>query len=159
LHIETVPALIVDALLFYQTRIKSLIAYTILPDHIHLMVEVDEIRTLSSFLRDFKKYASRAIKERIRQSSLVEGIQRIGFNLSARVWQPGTMDHCIRSSWHSTDFERHLSYLFYNSWKHLRIYPKDFPYHNFQAFVETGDFDRDFFAFDEKLLPSPELYE
>ena len=159
LHLETVPELLIESLMFYQARVKRLIAYTIMPDHIHAMVEVDEARSLSVFLRDFKKYTSRAIKNRLEERGFLESGKTNRFKLSERVWQPGTMDHCIRNSSRNSDFENHLSYLFSNSWKHLSIPPRHFPYHNFEAFVETGVFDRDFFAFDEKQLRSAKLYE
>jgi REP element-mobilizing transposase RayT len=154
-----VPELLIESLMFYQTRVKQLIAYTIMPDHIHAMVEVDEARSLSVFLRDFKKYTSRAIKNRIEERGLLALGKTNRFKLSERVWQPGTMDHCIRNSSRNRDFENHLSYLFSNSWKHLSIAPRDFPYHNFADFEETRVFDRDFFAFDEKQLRSAKLYE
>jgi len=159
LHLETIPELVIDSLLFYQTKVKRLIAYTIMPDHIHAVVEVEEAESLSVFLRDFKKYTSRAIKNRIEDRELLPSAGRNRLNVTERVWQPGTMDHCIRNSWRNSDLQDHLSYLFYNSWKHLRILPRDFPYHNFETFVEAGVFDRDFCAFDEKRLGAVELHE
>jgi len=159
LNLRTIPELLIESLLFFESKVKRLVAYTIMPDHIHAMVDVEQAKSLSVFLRDFKKYTSRAIKNRIEERALMSSIGGNHFNLSERVWQPGTMDHCVRAGWKSTDFENHLAYLFYNSWKHLHILPRDFPYHNFETFVEAGLFDRDFYAFDEKQLGPVELYE
>jgi hypothetical protein len=87
----------------------------------------------SAFLRDFKKFTSHKIKKHA---------------VEEHVWQRGTMDHCIRISLENKDFENHLSYIFSNSWKHLGIKPKDFPYHNFHEIVQKGWLEYDFCDFD-----------
>jgi hypothetical protein len=68
------------------------------------------------------------------------------------------MDHCIRFSWENKDFENHLGYLFYNSWKHLHIGPKDFPYHNFDSMVKRGWLHEDIIDFPESEFHF-EIYE
>ena len=149
LHKPGVPEFLIDELEYYQHKVERLAAYTIMPDHVHLILEIGNIKTLSYFLRDYKGYTSRAIKK-----FLSAGTR----SSRGRLWQPGTMDHCIRFSWEGRDYRNHLSYLFYNSWKHLRIAPKDFPYHNFMDFVGEGFFDRDFYDFDESDMQNVELY-
>jgi REP element-mobilizing transposase RayT len=146
LHEKGIPQIIVDDLKYYSKNIKELIAYTIMPNHIHLLVEVEDVRTLSRFLQSFKTHSSKKIKE------------IIGRNNNP-VWQRGTMDHCIRESLSKTDFENHLMYLFYNSQKHLGISPKDFGYHNFMKIVERGWLEEDFCAFSEKAEKEFEIYE
>jgi REP element-mobilizing transposase RayT len=111
-----------------------MIAFTIMPDHIHLLVEIETVQSMSVFLRDFKKFTSHEIKKH---------------SVEEYVWQRGTMDHCVRISLGNKDFENHLSYIFSNSWKHLSIKPKDFPFHNFQEVVQKGWLEEDFFDFDE----------
>ena len=142
---EKIPELLINDLHFYAKRLKQLVAYTIMPDHVHLIVEVEDERTLSSFLRDFKKRTSKKIK-RLTESD-------------SPIWQHGTMDHCIRPTWSNKDFKHHLQYLFYNSWKHLEIAPKDFPYHNFKSFVDDEVFTNDFCTFDESQLAVATIYE
>jgi hypothetical protein len=117
-----------------------------MPNHIHLIIEVESADDLSIFLRDFKKFTSREIKKRC--AEIIE-----------RVWQPGTMDHCIRMSWSGNDYQNHISYLFYNSYKHLGIIPKNYPYHNFRSFVLCGYFDEGFFDFDEEVHAEFKKYE
>ena len=133
LHQQGIPQFLIDELHFYSSRIQSLVAYTIMSNHVHLIVEIDAIGSLSAFLRDFKKFTSIKIKHRL-------GIT--GTTFKDRVWQPGTMDHCIRMNRDSKDYENHLGYLFYNSQKHLGIAPRDFPYHNFMEFVRQGFYDK-----------------
>jgi REP element-mobilizing transposase RayT len=143
---EGVPELLMSNLEFYKTRLKDLIAYTIMPNHMHVMVEVETIKSLSEFLRDFKKYTSRMIKIRL--------------SVKPRyIWQRGTMDHCIRLSWENIDFRNHVQYLFYNSWKHLHIAPKDFRFHSFDEIVEKGWLERGFFDMDEKEFTLGKMYE
>jgi REP element-mobilizing transposase RayT len=106
-----------------------------MPDHIHLLIEIETVQDMSAFLRDFKKYTSAEIKK------LVEIRE-------AHVWQRGTMDHCIRPSLQNEDFDNHLRYVYYNSWKHLGRKPKEFIYHNFNEMIERGWLEDDFFDFD-----------
>ena len=150
LHAPGIPEFLVQELQFFERKIQKLVAYTVMPDHIHLIVSVEKSKTLSDFLRDFKKYTSRELRRRI---------AREGTDAPVRIWQPGTMDHCIRLTWERHDYYNHLAYLFHNSWKHLHIAPRDFPYHNFISFVRDGTFEENFFAIDEKLLPVFALYE
>ncbi|MBI3194935.1 MAG: transposase [Ignavibacteriae bacterium] len=194
LHLSGIPEFLITELYFYESKIKRFLAYTIMPDHIHLLVEVDNATDLSIFLRDFKKFTSREIKTRLRSSgspdpqptriqnepltstndvspihtnnaalapihaALVSGYYG-SFDFSEPVWQPGTMDHCIRMNWTNLDYRNHLSYLFYNSMKHLNIPPKNFPYHNFSTFVQEGIFDDDYCSFDEQTFPASSTYE
>ncbi len=165
LHNETIPQFLIEELQFYKQKVKDLIAYTIMPDHIHLIVEVEKVEEMSAFLRDFKKYTSKGIKRmlcgngsptRICDGQSTPISDRL---LREPIWQPGTMDHCIRMNWENKDFENHLSYLFYNSYKHLNIPPKDFQHHNFTEFVAQGVFDNDFLAMDESTTKTFEIYE
>ena len=134
LHYTGIPEVLIDNLRVYSKRLEELIAYTIMPDHIHLLVSVQNASDLSAFLRDFKKWTAMEINLRIKSDGLP-------------VWQRGTMDHCIRNSESSNDLDNHLLYLFSNSWKHLGIAPRDFPYHNFSEMVANGWLEEDFCDF------------
>lgn len=150
LHQQDIPEFLIQELHFYSSRIQNLVAYTIMPDHIHAIVEIEKLGSLSAFLRDFKKFTSVEIKRRLEID---------GTNFEDRIWQPGTMDHCIRLSWNSKDYENHLGYLFYNSQKHLGIAPRDFSYHNFTEFVRQGYFDDDFCSVSEGIDKDFMIYE
>ena len=146
LHGHDLPGFLIEDLKFYSKIIKRLIAYTILPDHIHLILEVEYASDLSKFLQCFKTHSSKKIQGLIERSK-------------DPVWQRGTMDHCIRESFANTDLENHVSYLFYNSQKHLGISPKDFPYHNFHEIVEQGWLEEDFCSSAEKTEREFAIYE
>lgn len=146
LHKPGVPEAIIYCLNFCAKKIKQLVAYTIMPDHMHLLVEVKEAKELSSFLRDFKGFTSKSIK-------------RLTQNVAKYVWQRGTMDHWIRESDSNEDFENHLQYVFFNSVKHLGIRPKDFRYHNFNEVVQKGWLDGEFYNLTKKDLREFEKYE
>ncbi|MBN1397922.1 MAG: transposase [Bacteroidetes bacterium] len=135
LHRDKVPEFMIDELLYYSKKIKELISYTIMPDHIHILLEAETVKSMSEFLRDFKKYTTKGIE------MLIEIKDEF-------IWQRGTMDHCIRQSMQNQDFEDHLLYIYYNSWKHLGIKPKEYPYHNFKEIVEKGWIENDFLDFD-----------
>jgi putative transposase len=146
LHRDGIPSFIIEDLKYYSKIIKELIAYTIMPDHIHLLIEVEDVKALSKFLQSFKTHSSKKIQE------------LIGKNNSP-FWQRGTMDHCIRESSANIDFENHLTYLFYNSQKHLGISPKDYPYHNFNEIVKRGLLEEDFCVLSEKTEKEFAIYE
>ena len=114
-----------------------------MPDHIHLLIEVDNVRTLSTFLQRFKSHSSKKIQEVLQCKG-------------DHIWQYGTMDHCIRDE---VDFENHLMYVFYNSQKHLGISPKDFDLHNFKEMVEKGWMEEEFCVFPEEKEKNFLIYE
>jgi putative transposase len=143
LHRNGIPDVLIEDLKFYSKIIKELIAYTIMPDHIHMLAKVEDVKTLSKFLQTFKTHSSKNIQGLIGKSE-------------NPLWQRGTMDHCIRDE---NDFNSHLTYLFYNSFKHLKITPKDYPYHNFKEMVEKGWMEEDFCVFPEKKEKEFALYE
>lgn len=146
LHRQGVPEMLIDNLAFYGKRLREITAYTVMPDHIHLLIDVESVSDLSGFLRDFKKHCAKEIKHMLSLET-------------AHVWQRGTMDHCIRFSWTNEDLRNHLQYVFFNSWKHLSIRPKDFRYHDFKEAVEQGWLDINFCEFDESELIHGEIYE
>ena len=133
LHKNQIPEFLIGELQFYSKKLKDLVAFTIMPDHIHLLVEIETVQSMSVFLRDFKKFTTNEIKK---------------YAVEEHVWQRGTMDHCVRISLGNEDFENHLSYIFSNSWKHLSIKPKDFQFHNFYEIVQKGWLGYDFYDFD-----------
>jgi REP element-mobilizing transposase RayT len=146
LHYDGIPDSITKDLKYYSTIIKELIAYTIMPDHMHLLIEIEDVKTLSKFLQSFKTHSSKKIQALIGENN-------------NPFWQRGTMDHCIRESSANIDFENHLKYLFYNSQKHLGIPPKDYPFHNFHKIVKRGWLEEDFCEFSERTEKEFALYE
>ncbi len=125
LYEPSVPEMMTENLRFYGARLKDLIAYTVMPDHVHLLVEIGKIKALSDFLRDLKKRTSRKIRAAVQPETRY-------------IWQRGTRDHYIRPCFSQRDFDNHIKYLFSNSWKHLRIPPRKFPYHNLEEAIARG---------------------
>ncbi len=76
---------LIDNLKFYLGKHKALlIAYVLMPHHIHLILHMPVGESISDFMRDFKKFTSKIIKENLQAdgfkstvAKLVE-ISRIG---------------------------------------------------------------------------------
>ncbi|HEY6951139.1 MAG TPA: transposase [Bacteroidota bacterium] len=146
LHRGLIPGMIIDNLIFYAKRLNELIAYTVMPDHVHLLAAVAKVEHMSDYLRDFKKHTSKEIK-------------KILCITPKHVWQRGTMDHCIRVTPENTDYVNHLNYTYYNSMKHLGIAPKDFSFHNFKEAVRK-EWIVEGFASNPPVFPQKfEMYE
>jgi REP element-mobilizing transposase RayT len=76
LHRNGIPVAIIEDLKFNSKIIKELIAYTIIPDHIHLLVEVEDVKNtleVSSIIQNaFIEENSRVDREE-RRSNLAAG--------------------------------------------------------------------------------------
>lgn len=56
--------ILINSLKFLLKRTNSrLIAYVIMPSHIHLILDISEGESLSDFMRDFKRFTSKKITE------------------------------------------------------------------------------------------------
>jgi REP element-mobilizing transposase RayT len=146
LYGKLIPEMIIENLYFYAKCLKELTAYTVMPDHIHLLVEIKKVSDLSDYLRDFKKRTAKEIKR-------IPGID------APHIWQRGTMDHCIRLTPGNEDYVNHLSYIYYNCVKHLGIIPKEFPFHNFKEAVQKGWMEEDFGSMPPQFPRKFEIYE
>ncbi len=74
--------LFVDALRFYHGRSVDMLAYCVMPDHVHLLVRMNESGVkLSRWVGDLKRWASRAAQEQHR--------------IQLR-WQPGFYERVVR---------------------------------------------------------------
>src|SRR3990167_803359 len=128
LHKKQIPDFLKLEFTFYKEKyLKDLIAFAILPDHIHLLVEIEKAENISRFLMAFKRFISIKIRDFLRLDP-------------GPVWQRGTMDHVIRDE---DDYNGHLNYIFWNSQKHLNMAPKHYPHHNFKDFVKNGYYSLD----------------
>jgi putative transposase len=101
------------------------IAHVVIPDHLHLILECNNSRDISSFLRRFKSFTSRNIKESL--------------SIDDFIWQRGTFDHVICDE---DDYWNHLEYIHYNPVKHGYVKkPEKWKYSSYLKFVEKGYFD------------------
>jgi len=103
----------------------ELIAWVILPDHWHCIIDPLE-----------KDVAS--LMKRIKLSFTAGYLKRLGFR-SGRTWHNRYWDHVIRNQ---EDMNRHLDYIHYNPVKHrLATSAMEYPHSSFRQFVDSGLYD------------------
>ena len=110
--------IIVDAIKYYQQhRGLVLYAYCIMPNHVHLIAQSNENKTLSEILRDLKKITSRIISKKLEIENSKEGNMildafiQAGKNLKRirnyKVWQDGNRPMALYSNkfiWQKLDY-------------------------------------------------------
>ncbi len=123
-----------------NTRLKhpfDLLAYIILPDHIHMIWKLPEndddfplrIRLVKSNFS--RKYTGFELPQSTSRSHKKERM----------IWQRRYWEHYIRNE---NDLKNHTEYIFYNPVKHgYTISPYDWKYGNFQSYVESGLYEKD----------------
>ena len=78
-------------------------AYCILPDHIHLLVNLPTaVRDYSNIIKEIKKAVTKSIRKHLDQKDLV-------------IWQDRFWEHTIRDE---RDMQTHYDYIHYNPVKH-----------------------------------------
>jgi len=98
----------------------ELIAWVVMPDHFHLIVDATEC-SLSDFMKRIKLSFSRYFM--IRRGAT-----------KGRLWQYRYWDHIIRNE---KDLNNHLNYIHYNPVKHgLVTRPFDYPHSSIHKFAE-----------------------
>jgi len=65
----------------------TLFAYVFMPSHIHLVIEVDEGRSLSNLMRDFKKFTSTKIRQKLENEGRHSWVERLRKNASGKKGQ------------------------------------------------------------------------
>lgn len=110
------------------SRVKSieLIAWAILPDHFHLIVNCENI-SVSSYVQSVKQ----SFSAKYRAQTEYRG----------RVWQLRFWDHIIRDE---QDMRRHLDYVHYNPVKHgVSKIPFSYPLSSASLYLERGQYECD----------------
>jgi REP element-mobilizing transposase RayT len=77
----TCGRLLVQVLMKERNRAETL-AYVVMPDHLHWLVQLKESITLGGLMRSVKSISSRQINRKL--------------NRSGRLWQAGYHDHALR---------------------------------------------------------------
>ena len=128
-----IPILIDNYDLFHEaieSKLKkptSLLAWVVLPDHIHMIVDPGEC-DLSILMRQFKLSFSTRYRKR---SGIREG----------RMWQYRFWDHQIRDE---SDLKQHLDYIHYNPVKHgLASSSFEWKLSSIHGFREQGYYEDD----------------
>jgi len=87
---ECFPQTIIDSLKYLVREHRAfLIAYVVMPSHIHFIVEMPEGESISDFMRDFKKYTSKEIYRLVVANGHEELAQRFRENSDTggiKVW-------------------------------------------------------------------------
>jgi REP element-mobilizing transposase RayT len=126
---------IIDSLRYCQKE-KGLVlfGYCLMASHLHLIARAESNRALSSILRDFKKFTSKAIVRQIlsepesRRDWMLEYFRKAGENLKGitnyKVWQSGNHAEVVSSN---NFFDEKLEYLHNNPVEELIVKnPEDY---------------------------------
>ncbi|MBC7486586.1 MAG: transposase [Cytophagaceae bacterium] len=93
-------SIIENTLQFVSEKFHTkILAYVIMPNHIHLILHFTKTNHLSAFMRDFKKFTSVEIKKRLNK------------NISPKIWMDRFDDVYIRDKSH---LEVKLAYIHHN---------------------------------------------
>ena len=117
-----------DSIRFIKTLKQfELIAWVILPDHLHLIIDYGAGDLSYLMKRTKMKFA---------------GLYRSRWGLdSGRVWQYRFWDHMIRNE---DDFRNHVDYIHYNPVKHgFVVRPGDWKHSSFKEYYERGYYGTD----------------
>ncbi|MFH0853413.1 MAG: transposase [bacterium] len=106
-----------------------LLAYVILPDHLHLLVQPNKNITISTVMHCIKRNASRSLN--IIHPTLVGEDDHP--RLRRFEWQSSFYDHIIRNE---RDFNNHVNYIHFNPVKHgYANKPEDWPWSSYHTFT------------------------
>jgi putative transposase len=95
---EGICSLILDDLEFYRKKYQfELLAYVIMPDHLHLLLSLTGDGNISKVMHDFKSHAAQEINKTLKKESAF--------------WQEGFYDHIIRDE---RDFRKRIDYIHKN---------------------------------------------
>ena len=130
----------------------NLVAYCILPDHIHLLIRLPEDDdNFSLRISEIKKRFSKLYSKNFGVSPAKNaGIVRPG---RSGLWQQRFWEHTLRDE---EDLHRHIDYIHYNPVKHGLVHKvKNWPSSSFFDYVKTGnyqiDWGEDYHDKDEKF--------
>jgi len=105
----------------------ELIAWVVLPDHFHIILEFDTDE-VSNLMRRIKLSFSMNFRKRKRMRR-------------GRIWQYRFWDHIIRDQ---LDINRHIDYIHYNPVKHGLVNdPFDYRYSSLNEYLQRGLYTRD----------------
>ena len=126
--------LLEDALTACKSRCGfDLIAWVMMPDHFHLIIDPGETH-ISSILQRIKMSFAAQYRRRHRMHS-------------GRVWQNRFWDHIIRDQ---EDVNRHIDYIHFNPVKHGQVgKPLNWPYSSFGEYVKQGLYQSDWGVIDD----------
>jgi len=137
-----------DSFRYAKTKFDFKIeAIVILPDHFHLILELDNPKEYPKIIGVTKSYFSKNCSPKYYQH-LLQSHSRTQQNYKP-VWQKRFYEHTIRDE---RDFKLRLDYIHFNPIKHgLVSNVADWEYSSFHKFVKLGEYDREWCDFDKNI--------
>ena len=135
--------IIIDSLKYCQAnKGLNLIAYVIMPDHIHLITSNLEKACLSDIMRDFKRFTSKRISHQLQKdnrSFLLEVLERFANkgkgNTEHKVWQDGFHPEAVYSEMF---LKQKMDYVHYNPVRRgLVSRPEDWHYSSARNYISN----------------------
>ena len=121
----------------------DIVAIAIMPEHLHMVIKLDNINDYPKIIYSIKYYFSRHIaipKQKLSESKIKKG--------EKGVWQRRYWEHTIRNE---KDLYKHLDYIHFNPIKHNLVKSlKDYKYSTFNKFVKSGLYDENWCNFGDK---------
>ena len=117
-------------------------AIVILKNHIHLILQPENINDYPNIIKYFKTYFSRNIN--IDNSDLTEGKKH---KKEKGIWQSRYWAHIILDE---NDLNKHIDYIHFNPMKHYNIAPKDWEYSSFKKYVNNKFYNINWCNFNDK---------
>ncbi len=109
----------------------ELIAWVVLPDHWHAIID-PQMNDMPSLMKKIKLSFSALYRKRVEARSM-------------RIWQSRYWDHIIRDQ---NDFNRHIDYIHYNPIKHkIATMPLEYEYSSFREYYDDGIYNEDWAVF------------
>lgn len=123
----------------------SIIAISILKNHIHFLLQPLNIKDYSKIITLIKRTFSKNIDiSQISDYKLTPSNKK---RKERDIWQKRFWEHTIRDE---NDLYKHLDYIHYNSFKHYQIAPKDWEYSSFKNYVNKGLYEINWLNFGDK---------
>ena len=117
----------------------EIIAFVILPDHLHMLIQPEDFRKYPDIIRQIKTYFTKHIDYNIKKNAekdLTASLLRKG---EKGIWQRRYYEHTIRNI---KDLNKHIDYIHYNPVKHdLVKCVRKWEYSSFIDFVRNGMYD------------------
>jgi putative transposase len=136
--------IILDSLKFVLKKYNAyLLAYVFMPNHIHLILHIDNVKNLSSLMRDFKKYTSTKIRQKLEEDNMQNILGRLKTNAEGKknqvfkLWMDRFDDVMIYTE---SVLWTKIQYIHNNPVrKELVEKPEDWKYSSYKSYIEDND--------------------
>jgi len=121
----------------------DLYAYVLMPNHIHLVVKMPELESISDLMRDFKKFTSTQIRKQLESEDkegwlarLRKNARRSGKSQVFKLWMDRFDDFVITDE---DTLRKKIQYIHNNPVRAgLAEHPEDWPYTSARAYLGVG---------------------